>query len=72
MSKYILSSEELERVRKQAEQAKCRSGMWQRLLCIYWAGRGKSIDEIHDMFFLPKRTIYLYLKEYADERKIKE
>jgi transposase len=72
MSKYILPPEELENVRKQAEQARCESGVRLRLLCIYWAGCGKSMEEIHEMLFLPERTIYLYLKEYAERKKIRD
>lgn len=69
MKKYLLSSEELERIYMKVSEARCPAADRLRLLCIYWAGKGKEVNWIRDFLFLPSRTIYHYLEEYYSKKK---
>ena len=71
MNSYLLPEEELKRIHQQASKYRCPPEERVRLFCIYWAGMGKKVDWIHDMLFLPERTIYNYLQEYAAQKKTK-
>ena len=71
MTSYLLPEEELKRIHQQASKYRCPPEERVRLFCIYWAGMGKKVEWIHDMLFLPERTIYNYLQEYAAQKKTK-
>ena len=71
MKKYLLPSQELENLHSEISQPRCEAIVRIRLLCVYWGGKGKDVQWIHEMLFIPQRTIYQYLKDYAKSKKIK-
>jgi len=68
---YLLSEEELKLIHQEASKHRCPPDERLRLLCIYWAGKGKTVHSIHEMLLIPQRTIYTYLQEYASQKKTK-
>jgi transposase len=68
-SRYILPPEEIEALELRIKE--CRdSDRRNRLLCVYWVGKGKSVEWVSDFFLMSVRTVLRYLHDYYEHNKI--
>ena len=68
-SRYLLTENILADIRhkiKEAGYSDCRV----RLLCVYWVGSGKHVNEVAEFLCIESRTVFKYLSDYHNKNKV--